>query len=90
MPNSLPLSTTKYWNWMMFLPIYNNLTEQNCFGKAVFNNVSRLNYSSLMNNTVTNKIKHFRQLFPLEPQINLKRKWCYFLVWSAITTKLDI
>ena len=36
MPNSLPLSTAKPWNWKMFLTIYNNLPEQNCFGKAVF------------------------------------------------------
>ena len=43
-----------------------------------------------MNNTVTNKIKQFPQIFALGPQIALKQKWHYFHSWSINTTKLDI
>ena len=42
-------------------------------------NVSRINYSSPMHNTVTNEFKQFPQFFSLGPQIALKRKWHYFL-----------
>ena len=31
---------------MYFLPIWNNFSERNCFDKAFFNNVSRLNHYS--------------------------------------------
>ena len=62
-----------------FLPICNNFSGQNCLDKPIFNNVSTLNHSSPINNTVTNKIKHFPQLFVLSPQITLKRKCHYFL-----------
>ena len=33
------------------------------FHKPVFNKVTRLNHSSPMKNSVTNKVKHFPQLF---------------------------
>ena len=77
--NSLPISPKKsYWN--VVLPICNNnVSEQNCLDKSVFSNVSRVNHSSPMNNTVTNKIKHIPQLFALGPQISLKQKWHFFL-----------
>ena len=52
--------------------------------------VNRLSHSSPMNSTVTNKIRHFPQLFVLGPQIALKARLYYFLFWSIITTKLDI
>ena len=41
-----------------------------------------------MNSTITNKIKHFPELFALGPQIPLKQRFNLFL--SVITTKLDI
>ena len=74
--------------WYIFLPICNNFPEQNCLDKPAFNNVSTINHSSPMNNTITNKIKHFPQSFAVGPQIAVKRKWHYFLSWSPITTKL--
>ena len=74
----------------MLLRICNNFLEQNCLDKPVFNNVSRLNYSSLMKNAVTKKIKHFPQLLALDPQVALKPRWYFFLFWSFVTTKLDI
>ena len=43
-----------------------------------------------MNNTVTNKIKHFPELFALGPQIALKRNCHYFLSSPIFTTKLEI
>ena len=66
------------------------ITSQNKIAliKLIFNSVSRLNQSSLINNTVTNKIKHFPQLFALGKEI-AKRKWHYFFSWSVITAKLD-
>ena len=45
------------------LTIFNNISKENCLEKPGFNNVNRPNYSSPMNKTVTNKIKHFPQLF---------------------------
>ena len=36
--------------------------------------INRLNHSSLINDTVTNKIRQFPQLFALGPQILLKLK----------------
>ena len=86
----MPLSPAKSYYWNVFLRICNNFSEQNCLDKSLFNNVSILNHSSPMNNTVTNNIKHFLELFALGPQIDLKRRWHYFLFWSIITTKLDI
>lgn len=65
--NFLPISETKSFNWKVFSPTYNNFAEQNCFDKSVFNNVSRLNHSSPINNTVTNEIKRFPKLFALGP-----------------------
>ena len=53
-------------------------------------NVNKLNHSSPMTNTVTNKIKHYPQLFALGPQIPLKLKWHYFFPQRTISTKLDI
>ena len=88
--NSLRLSPAKSYYWSVFLRICNNFSEQNFLNKPVFNNVSRLNHSSPMNNTVIKKIKHFRQLFALGPQIALKWRWYYILFWSIITIKLDI
>ena len=67
LPNKILLSKR-------FSPIFNNISEQNGLDKPVFNNVNRLNHSFSMNNTVTNKIKHFPQLFALGPQILLKQK----------------
>ena len=53
--------------------------------------VNRLSHSSPMNSTVTNKIRHFPQLFVLGPQLALfKSKIVLLLFWSIITTKLDI
>ena len=43
-----------------------------------------------MNNTVTNKIKHFPEMFTLGPQIALKQKLQDFLLRSIITIKIDI
>ena len=63
MLNFLPLYPTKCCYWKVFSLIFNNISEQNSLNKFVINNVNRLNHSSLMNNTVTNKIKHFPQLF---------------------------
>ena len=56
----------------------------------MFSNVSRINHSSAMNNTVKNKIKYFPQILTVGPQITLKQKWHYFLSWLTITTKIDI
>ena len=42
-----------------------------------------------MNNTVTNKIKHFPQLFALGPQAPLK-KLLQFPPYATISTQLDI
>ena len=50
----------------IFLSICNNFSEQSCLDKPVFNNVSRLNHSSPVNNSVTSKINHFPQLFALK------------------------
>ena len=85
----LPFSPTKSYYMNVFLRICINLSEQNCLDKPVFNYVSRLNHLSPMNNTVTNKIKHFPQLFPLGPQTASKQSWKYASVlWSIITTAL--
>ena len=65
-PNFANFPTKSYY-WNLFLPIFNNFFVQYCLDKPVFNNVSRLNHSSLMNITVTNKIKHFPRVFPLGP-----------------------
>ena len=57
-----------------FLPIYltkftfHLFSEQNWHDKRIFNNVNTLNNSSPMENAVTNKKKHFSQLFALGPQ----------------------
>ena len=88
--NFLPLSPTKCCYWNVFFPICNNFSEQNCLDKPVFNSARRINHSFSMNNTVTNKIRHFLQLFTFGPPILLKRKWFYFLYWSIISTKLEI
>ena len=48
--------------------------QKNCFDKPVSDIVSRLNHFSLMNSTLTNKIKHFPQLFASGQEIPLKRK----------------
>ena len=77
--NFLPISETKSFNWKVFSSIYNNFAEQNFFDKSVFNNVCRINHSSLMNNTAANKINHFPKLIALGPQIAFKRKWHYLL-----------
>ena len=61
------LSPTKSYYWNILLSIYNNVSEQNYLDKPVFNNVSRFNHSSLMNDTATKKTKHFPQLFTLVP-----------------------
>ena len=82
--NSLLLSSAKSYYCNAFLRIYDNFLEQNCLDKPVFNNVSRHNHSSLMHNTVTNKIKRFSRLFALDPQIALKRRWHYFLFWLPL------
>ena len=71
---SSPISPTKSCYWNLSLPICNNFLEHNWLDKPVFNNVSRLNHSSSMNNTVTSKTKHFPRLFALDPQIALKTK----------------
>ena len=86
--NSLSLSPATYCYWNVLLRICNNFSEQNFLDKPFFNNVSRLNYSSPLNNSVTHKIKHFPLLFALGLQIDLNNS--YFLFWSIITTKLDI
>ena len=87
---SLPLSSTKFYYWNVFLPIYNDSSEQNPLGKPAFNNVSRLNLSSSMDNSVKSKIKHFIKLLALGPQIALKQKCHYFLSWATITASEDI
>ena len=75
----LPLCPTKFYYWKVFSPNFNNISEQDCTDKSVFSWVKRLNYSSPINNTITNKIKHFPQLYSLGPQISLKPKWHHFL-----------
>ena len=47
---------TKSYHWKIFLHICNNISEENGTDKPALNNVNRLNHSSPMNNTVTNKI----------------------------------
>ena len=42
-----------------------------------------------MNNTFTNKIKHFPQLFALGPEMSSKRKWRDIPSWLTISIKLD-
>ena len=66
------------------------MLEEICLFKPVSNNLNKLNHSSPMNNTVTNKIKHFTQLFALDPQIPLKRKWHHFSLRSTGCIKLAI
>ena len=85
----LPLSPTKFCYLTVFLPIYNNFLERNCLDKPALNNISIINHSSSMNNTVTNKTKLFPQLFASGPQIALKKSH-YILSWLITTTKLDI
>ena len=70
----LPLCPTKYYYYKVFLPIFNNISEQNYLNKPMFNNVNRLNHSSLLNNTVPSKIKNFHRLFDLGPKMPLKLK----------------
>ena len=53
----------------VLLTICNNFLEQNYLSKPVFNNVSRLNHYSTMNNAVT-----LTSVIRLGPQITLKRK----------------
>ena len=77
--NCLSLSPTKPYYWNVFLPICNNFSELNCLDKPVFDNVRTFDHTSFINNTVTNKIKHFPHLFTSGPPIVLKRKWYYFL-----------
>ena len=50
------------------------MLEQNCPDKLVFNDVNRLNHSSKINSTVSNKIKRFPQLFTVDPQTPIKLK----------------
>ena len=71
--NFLPLSPRKCCYWNVFFPIRNNFSEQNCLDKPVFNSARRINHSFSMNNTVTNKIRHFLQLFAFGPPIFLER-----------------
>ena len=66
---------SKYYCSKVFLSIFNNISEQNCLDELGFNKVNRVNHSSTINNAVTNKIKHFRQSFTLDPQIPLTLKW---------------
>ena len=77
-PNFCHFTQTNSYHWKVFLPIWNNISEQNCLDKPVFDIVNRLYHSSPMNNTLTNKIKHFLQLFALGQEISLKRKWYNF------------
>ena len=53
----------------VFLTTFNNDLEQNYLYKPVFNNVSRLNHYSTMNNAVT-----LPSFIRVGPQITLKRK----------------
>ena len=55
--NFLPLYSIK--------PICNNISEQNCPDKLIFNNLSRHNHSSPMNNTATSKVKPSSHFFTL-------------------------
>ena len=71
--------STKCYHWNLSLPICNNFSKEICLEKPVFSNVSRLNHSSSINNTVTNKTKHFPQLFVLGPQVALRQKMYGFL-----------
>ena len=75
----LALYPTKFFHWKVFFLTFSNISEKNCLDNSVFNNVNRLDHSSLMNNTVANKTKHFPQLFSLSQQILLKLKWHHFL-----------
>ena len=88
--NSLRLSPAKSYYWNVFLRIYNNFSEQNFLNKPVFDNVSRLNHSSPMNNTITKKNQTLSAVIRFRPQTDLKWRWQYILFWSVITTKLDI
>ena len=42
-------------NLILGIPIWNNLSEQNCLDKTVFNDVIGLSNSFPMSNAVTNK-----------------------------------
>ena len=75
----LPISPTKFCYLTVFLPICNNFLERNCLDKPAFNNISVINHSASMNNTVTNKTKLFPQLFALGPQIALKNRIAFYL-----------
>ena len=72
----------QFYHQHLNVGMYFYLSAIICHSKPVFNNVSRRNHSSLINNTVTKKIKYFLQLLALMPQIALKRRWHCFLVLS--------
>ena len=76
--NSLSLSPATSYYWNVLLRICNNFSEQNVLDKPTFSNVSRLNHSSPLNNNVTNKTKHFPQLFALGLQIALNNSYFLF------------
>ena len=76
--------------WKNILTICNNILELNCLFLPVSDKLIRLNHSSPISYTVTNKIKNFPQLFALDPEILLKRKWHHFFPWSTVYIKLAI
>ena len=76
--NSLSFSPATSYYCNVLLRICNNFSEQNCLDKPFFNNGSRLDHSSPLNNSVTHKMKHFPQLFALDLQINLNNSYFIF------------
>ena len=57
--NFTQIYPTKSYQWKVFSQICNYFFEQKYVDNAAFNNVSRLNLSSRINNTLKSKIKPF-------------------------------
>ena len=72
-------SPIKSYYWNVFPPVCNNFPERNCLNKPFFNNISKINHFSPVNNTVTNKITHLPQLFTIGPKIALKNGTTFYL-----------
>ena len=84
--SSFSFLPTKSYHWNVYLLIFNNFSEQNLLHKPVFDKLSRLFFTVSSspfftdNNTVSNKIKHFKQLSALGVlQIDYKSRTTFFL-----------
>ena len=70
--------------YQFFLLICNNFKEEICLSKPVFNNTSRRNHSSLINNTVTKKIKYFPELLALKADSRIRLPNIFFNVLQLL------